>query len=935
MTPPDASAGAVEALLACPPERWPAWLAAHPAEQGMALLHALKQHSDARLISDPPAAERASRCAQMLASLLPHEPLAAALACWARGNWAAYHDPLLATQLYQQALGSYGAAGDALSAARLHGNLVFAYADCGQFGEAERSYHAALAVFGTLGDSGAFFVLRLEQNYGWLLYNQGRPAEALATYERALALAERLAQPVVAAEVAVNRALAYVALDRLPEAEGALLAAHAAADQHGQALTSARVAMNLGELYAARGRPAEALRWLQQAQAQFGALGNTMEAGSVLLRRSALLEQIGALREARRSYAQAIEHFSALSMQPQVGIALVRAAAVSRLDGAYPRAQALLDRAEALWDSLAQPQRLAEVAFERGWLALDQSNPELALALADQLPAAGLGPLGEARRDLLLAEAHALRGLAPAARAAFERVLSYAQQQGDRWLLRRALAGLGRLMLQADSALARQYLEAAADQDDTIRQELSVEELKASFQARAGELVPTLAQLAAAQGRPLDALGAAWRAKGSALLDLLERAACPAPADGLAEIELIRRQLAARRWQLAVARSAAGDDATPERDDETIRALEQRLFLARERRNYQARPGVRARLADPAQLLARMPADLLIEYLRCGDQLLALRADRAGSCQAVWLGDIGELLDLLDALQLSFQNVLVRSPEQRREHRAAWLAECRPLLGACYQRLLAPLGPIPAGAQLLLAPCAPLDLLPFAALWDGTHYLAERCTIGCTPSAALLAAPPAEARAAGPPLIIAASAEQRLAAVEREVAAIHRALPVATSLVDTPGALEALQRLSEPPRILHLAAHSVLRDDAPIFSALQLSGALLSVEQCYELPLAGTELVTLSACATASGLETGGALLAFQSAFLIAGAHNVLSSLWPIDDAATATFMLQFYGQLAAGLTPPAALRAAQRALMRDPASDHPAIWAPFICTLR
>ncbi len=166
------------------------------------------------------------------------------------------------------------------------------------------------------------------------------------------------------------------------------------------------------------------------------------------------------------------------------------------------------------------------------------------------------------------------------------------------------------------------------------------------------------------------------------------------------------------------------------------------------------------------------------------------------------------------------------------------------------------------------------------------------------------------------------------------MAAIRRALPQATSLVDVPGALDVLQRLREPPRILHIAAHSVLRDDAPIFSALQLSDALLSVEQCYELPLAGTELVSLSACTTASGLETGGALLAFQSAFLIAGARSVLSSLWPIDDEA-AMFMHQLYGQIAAGLPPPAALRAAQLALLRDPATDHPAIWAPFICTLR
>jgi CHAT domain-containing protein len=203
------------------------------------------------------------------------------------------------------------------------------------------------------------------------------------------------------------------------------------------------------------------------------------------------------------------------------------------------------------------------------------------------------------------------------------------------------------------------------------------------------------------------------------------------------------------------------------------------------------------------------------------------------------------------------------------------------------------------------------------------------------PSGALLAAPPPPTLPTAAPLVIAASAERRLGAVEQEAAAISGAFPDSLCLIDDPQALAQLADMARAPRLLHIAAHSSLREDAPIFSALQLAGGLLSVEECYELPLAGAELVTLSACATAAGLETGGALLAFQSAFFIAGARQVVSSLWPIDDQATVVWMRHFYQLLATGLPAPTALRQTQRLLMADPATDHPAIWAAFICSRR
>jgi CHAT domain-containing protein len=56
------------------------------------------------------------------------------------------------------------------------------------------------------------------------------------------------------------------------------------------------------------------------------------------------------------------------------------------------------------------------------------------------------------------------------------------------------------------------------------------------------------------------------------------------------------------------------------------------------------------------------------------------------------------------------------------------------------------------------------------------------------------------------------------------------------------------------------------------------------------------ELVTLSACETALGRESGGdGFVGFTQALLMSGARSVCLSLWKVDDTATALLMTRFY----------------------------------------
>ncbi len=97
-------------------------------------------------------------------------------------------------------------------------------------------------------------------------------------------------------------------------------------------------------------------------------------------------------------------------------------------------------------------------------------------------------------------------------------------------------------------------------------------------------------------------------------------------------------------------------------------------------------------------------------------------------------------------------------------------------------------------------------------------------------------------------------------------------------------------------------------------------GGLLTGNVIAHLPLSHLELVVLSGCETGAGVTGGDGAVGLQRAFHLAGARNVVASLWPVDDQGTAALMkLFYYYQYREGLTPHEALRQAQLALLRNP----------------
>jgi len=96
---------------------------------------------------------------------------------------------------------------------------------------------------------------------------------------------------------------------------------------------------------------------------------------------------------------------------------------------------------------------------------------------------------------------------------------------------------------------------------------------------------------------------------------------------------------------------------------------------------------------------------------------------------------------------------------------------------------------------------------------------------------------------------------------------------------------------------------------------------ILTAAEVAGLDLSATELVVLSACETGLGEVAGGeGVLGLQRAFHAAGTRGMVTSLWRVDDVATALLMEEFYGNLwEKNLAPLQALRQAQLTLLNHP----------------
>jgi CHAT domain-containing protein len=293
-------------------------------------------------------------------------------------------------------------------------------------------------------------------------------------------------------------------------------------------------------------------------------------------------------------------------------------------------------------------------------------------------------------------------------------------------------------------------------------------------------------------------------------------------------------------------------------------------------------------------------------------------------------------------------------------HSGSSMAErsAAPRLAELSRLLLGPVAPLLPGKRLLVVGDGILQRLPFAALPEpgtdpgGGEPLVARHEIVALPSVSVLGELRREA--AGRPrapktLWVLADPDfgrlaKKLPYTEQEAAAILAFAPAPESSAVLGRAASRAAVLSgalRDYRYLHFATHGSFAAGDPGGGRLVLAqigahgqreaNGFLYLADIYELDLRA-DLVVLSACESAVGREVRGeGLMGMTRGFFYAGAERVLVSLWNVNDRVTVELMQRFYrGMLAEGLSPAAALRAAQDSIRRRKGWRAPYYWAGF-----
>jgi CHAT domain-containing protein len=140
--------------------------------------------------------------------------------------------------------------------------------------------------------------------------------------------------------------------------------------------------------------------------------------------------------------------------------------------------------------------------------------------------------------------------------------------------------------------------------------------------------------------------------------------------------------------------------------------------------------------------------------------------------------------------------------------------------------------------------------------------------------------------------------------------------------------------------IIHLAMHTVLNDQYPMYSKMLFSQEKDSVEdgnlntyEVYGIPL-NAKMVILSSCNTGTGvLHSGEGILSLARGFVYSGSQSVVMSMWEIEDRSGADIVKSYYKYLKKGATKSNALRKARISYLKnaDMLRSHPYFWSALV----
>jgi len=817
------------------------------------------------------------------------------------------HQPELAKAMYQQALAMYEQLGQPHGAAvclRDLGRVHAVYLD--NYPAALQYHRQAVDILQTLKGA-TLDLVDAQQNLGLTYEKMGLYKPALSYQEQALALAIELS------------------------------------DERLQAISRqylANLHWKMGDYYSAlqeQNRSLHTFEKLQDTKLQQAALATS---GLIAL-------SLGQTHEALAQQQKALDLALKNDDKADQSTIYKNLASAYRLQGRFNLALAQLEQAGRL-DSTLQSRRgmaynlrnLAAVHIEMG----DQVN---SLQLARQ--ALALSQAIEDSRNQ--AQCQLVLAMAFQAQAQTDSTLYHsrlAEEQSEKYLMpeitwrackEQALA----YQRQKNISAACDALFKAIEVIESLRSHVKVEDYRAGFMDDKADVYGHLISLLAEQNRSADAWQVVERSRSRGFLDLIGNRhltlARPEDERWLAHGDSLQTLLQTAESQLLYqltindsTQNARRQEA--EQEVKTLRQLYTEYLQETAAKNPHLDQVIQVSPIELDQVQAMLPdSTALLEYFFYDDILYSWCITRSGlHLQRVPISE-AVLNRQINTLRTALQRQL----------------SIDELCGSLYQTLIKPLALwTTACRHLIIAPYKNLHYLPFTILKDENgQYLGLRYSLSLTPSASVLvhvlrqgeafrqaSIKQAAVLAFGNPRLV--DEKWDLPFAGREVKSLTRFYRNVTSYLSE-RATESRVKEASPPTLLLFSCHGEFDERHPMMSAVLLAADKKNDGRLCSYEIMGLDLSTyltaISACETGLSTIAGGdEVVGLVRSFLFSGSAAVLSSLWKVDDLATAVLVKRFFRYLAEGDGRAEALRKAQK-VVYEQINPYPSYWAAFTLT--
>lgn len=179
-----------------------------------------------------------------------------------------------------------------------------------------------------------------------------------------------------------------------------------------------------------------------------------------------------------------------------------------------------------------------------------------------------------------------------------------------------------------------------------------------------------------------------------------------------------------------------------------------------------------------------------------------------------------------------------------------------------------------------------------------------------------------------------------LLGAREEVRDIAQLLP-ARVFLDYEATEHNFKKYSEDFSVLHLAMHTIMNDDEPMYSRLAFARTEndtmedhdLFTYEIYNLDL-NADMVVLSSCSSGYGkIQKGEGMMSMARGFMYAGCPTIVMTLWQVSDKSSAELMSHFYKYLKQGKSKNEALRRAKIDYIHasDKLKSNPYFWSSFL----